>query len=268
MATLELSAAPVRPMWTSNVANVLETCHVEGPTKLETESARNQMITDWLPLVRNLARQVHGRLPQHVDLEDLVAAGTLGLVDAVSRCKSASRVQFRSYAYTRIKGAMLDSLRTADWSYRNLRRQEREMEEAIQVLAARGIWSPAEIEVANEMGLTLARYQQLRSDLASVRLSSLQAESEESGGQAIDQIQASSSEDPLFCVLLQEERRRLIAAIDILPEQERLVLTLFYYEELTMKEIAQVLGITNSRISQLHASALSRLGRYITERAA
>ncbi len=213
-----------------------------------------------LSLVRFLARQLHARLPQHVELDDLVSAGTVGLLDAVKRFDGEKKTQFRSYAQYRIRGAMMDSLRAADWSPRTLRRQARLIEQAKQTLAAQGLQAPDDQQTADQMGVPLATYRQLVSDLKRLELGSLQTERhEDAGEQVIDSVPAPASEDPLFRCLQGETWETLKAAIEALPEKERLVLNLYYYEELTMKEISEVLGVVGSRVSQLHASAVQRL---------
>lgn len=221
---------------------------------------RDQAIAEQLPMVRLLARRMHRRLPVHVGMEELISAGALGLVEAASRFDWGAQVPFAIYARTRVKGAMLDFLRGLDWGSRSLRRQAREMEHAIQALVAKGISAPSEAAIASEMGLPLSQYQQFLSDLVSTRLGSLQMESKEDAGeQEIDRIQGSVTEDPLYRYLQGEVRDRLIAAIDTLPEKERLVLCLHYYEQLTMREVSQVLGFSPSRISQIHSSAIAEL---------
>ncbi len=213
-----------------------------------------------LSLVRFLARQLHARLPQHVELDDLVSAGTVGLLDAVKRFDGEKKTQFRSYAQYRIRGAMMDSLRAADWSPRTLRRQARLVEQAKQTLAAQGLQAPDDQQTADQMGVPLATYRQLVSDLKRLELGSLQTERHEDAvEQVIDSVPAPASEDPLFLCLQGETWESLKTAIEALPEKERLVLNLYYYEELTMKEISEVLGVVGSRVSQLHASAVQRL---------
>ncbi len=220
----------------------------------ETAAAEN------LALVRLLARQLHARLPQHVELDDLVSAGMVGLLDAVARFDGEKKVQFRSYAQFRIRGAMMDSLRAADWSPRVLRRQGRLIEQAKSALVTRGIQAPNDQQISEEMGVSLAVYQHLLADLKGLEIGSLQIErNEEVGEQLIESIPGPVNEDPLFRCLQGELREKMVAAIETLPEKERLVLSLYYHEELTMKEIAQVLGVVGSRVSQLHASAIRRL---------
>lgn len=233
----------------------------------DVDSLRDQAVADHMPMVRFLARQLHARLPKHVELEDLVSAGTIGLIDAAAKFDGNRKVQFRSYAQIRIRGAILDSLRISDWSPRTLRRQGREIESAIRVLATRGVYSPTDGELAEELGLSLGQYQQLLSDLKGLEMGSLQLErNEETGDQEVNYIPGSPADDPLFRCLQGELRERLAAAVDTLPEKERLVLTLYYNEELTMREIAQVLGVVESRISQMHSSGILRLRSVIGEK--
>jgi RNA polymerase sigma factor for flagellar operon FliA len=213
-----------------------------------------------MPAVRWMARRIHERLPQHVDMEDLVSAGTVGLLDAFRKFDPAKKVQFRSYAQFRIRGAILDSLRTLDWSPRDLRRKGRAVEEAIRQLTARCGRAPTEPEVAREMGLGLEEYQQLLGELKGLEIGTLHLErSEDSGEEELAYIPNHPGDDPLFRCLRGEMRERLTAAIEQLPERERLVVTLYYYEEMTMKEIGLALGVVESRVSQIHSSAVLHL---------
>jgi RNA polymerase sigma factor for flagellar operon FliA len=221
---------------------------------------RDLLLMEHLPTVRYLARRIHERLPQHVELDDLVSAGVVGLIDAFSKFDHGKKVQFKSYAQFRIRGAILDSLRTLDWSPRELRRKGRAVEEAIRAVTQRIGRSPSEQEIAGEMELSLADYQGLLGDLKGLEIGSLHMErSEDSGDEELAYIPGSPDEDPLFRCLKGEMKQRLADAIDELPEKERMVLTLYYYEELTMKEIGLTLGVVESRVSQIHSSAVVRL---------
>jgi len=225
-----------------------------------SEEERERMMIEQMPAVRWMARRIHERLPQHVDLEDLVSAGTLGLLDAFKKYDPARKVQFRSYAQFRIRGAILDSLRTLDWSPRDLRRKGRAVEESIRKLTAQYGRAPLEPEIAREMGLDLEDYQQLLGELKGLEIGTLHMErSEDSGEEELAYIPNSPEEDPLFRCLRGEMKERLAQAIDQLPERERLVVTLYYYEEMTMKEIGLVLGVVESRVSQIHSSAVVHL---------
>ncbi len=221
---------------------------------------RDLLLMEHLPTVRYLARRIHERLPQHVDLDDLISAGVVGLIDAFSKFDHAKKVQFKSYAQFRIRGAILDSLRTLDWSPRELRRKGRAVEEAIRSVTQRVGRAPSEQEIAKEMELSLTEYQQLLGELKGLEIGSLHMErSEDSGDEELAYIPGSPEEDPLFRCLKGEMKQRLADAIDELPEKERMVLTLYYYEELTMKEIGLTLGVVESRVSQIHSSAVLRL---------
>jgi len=230
---------------------------------------QERVLLEHLPIVRFLARRIHERLPQHVDIEDLVSAGVVGLMDAFSKFDPAKKVQFRSYAQFRIRGAILDSLRTLDWSPRELRRKGRAVEEAIRVLTARAGHAPGEGEVAQEMGLALEDYQQLLGDLKGLEIGTLHMErNEDSGEEELAYVPGRPEEDPLFRCLRGELEERLGEAIANLPDRERLVMTLYYYEEMTMREIGLALGVVESRVSQVHASAVVHLRSALKDLAA
>jgi RNA polymerase sigma factor for flagellar operon FliA len=221
---------------------------------------RERLLLENLPTVRYLARRIHERLPQHVELDDLISAGVVGLIDAFSKFDHSKKVQFKSYAQFRIRGAILDSLRTLDWSPRELRRKGRAVEEAIRSTTQRLGRAPSDVEIAEAMELKLQEYQQLLGDLKGLEIGSLHMErTEDSGDEELAYIPGAPEDDPLFRCLKGEMKQRLADAIDELPEKERLVLTLYYYEELTMKEIGLTLGVVESRVSQIHSSAVLRL---------
>ncbi len=234
-----------------------------GPgTKAPSLSAaeRDRLLLEHLPTVRFVARRIHERLPQHVDMEDLVSAGIVGLIDAFAKFDHAKQVQFKSYAQFRIRGAILDSLRTLDWSPRELRRKGRAVEETIRSLTAQLGRAPSEQEIAKGMDLSLNDYQQLLGELKGLEIGSLNLERNEDGGdEELSYLPGTESDEPLFQCLKGELRQHLIDAIETLPDKERMVLTLYYYEELTMKEIGLALGVVESRVSQIHSAAVVRL---------
>jgi RNA polymerase sigma factor for flagellar operon FliA len=250
----EISGGPV---WLTEGAGEMET---NRQVPADTTTERDLLLMEHLSTVRYIARRIHERLPQHVDLDDLVSAGVVGLIDAFSKFDHGKKVQFKSYAQFRIRGAILDSLRTLDWSPRELRRKGRAVEEAIRSVTQRIGRAPSEQEIAAEMSLSLNDYQQLLGELKGLEIGSLHVErSEDSGDEELAYIPGSPEEDPLFHCLKGEMRQRLADAIDELPEKERMVVTLYYYEELTMKEIGLTLGVVESRVSQIHSSAVLRL---------
>ena len=225
-----------------------------------TTAEREQVLMEHLPSVRYIARRIHERLPQHVELEDLISAGIVGLMDALSKFDDTKQVQFKSYSQFRIRGAILDSLRSVDWSPRELRRKGRTVEEAIRSTTKRLGRVPAEQEIAKEMQVSLSEYQALVGDLKGLEIGTLHLErSEESGDEELAYVPGAPEDEPLFRCLKGEMKQRLADAIEELPEKERMVLTLYYYEELTMKEIGLTLGVVESRVSQVHASAVLRL---------
>ncbi len=226
----------------------------------ELTSEQERVLLEHLPIVRFVARRIHERLPQHVDIEDLVSAGVVGLMDALSKFDPAKKVQFRSYAQFRIRGAILDSLRTLDWSPRELRRKGRAVEEAIRAVTARQGRAAGEGEVALEMGLGLGEYQQLLGDLKGLEIGTLHTRrNEDSGEEELAYVPGRPEDDPLFSCLRGEMDDRLAGAILHLPDRERLVMTLYYYEEMTMREIGLALGVVESRVSQMHAAAVIHL---------
>jgi RNA polymerase sigma factor for flagellar operon FliA len=230
---------------------------------------QERVLLEHLPIVRFLARRIHERLPQHVDIEDMVSAGVVGLMDAFAKFDPAKKVQFRSYAQFRIRGAILDSLRTLDWSPRELRRKGRAVEEAIHVLTSRLGHAPGEGEVAAEMGLGLEEYQQLLGDLKGLEIGTLHMErNEDSGEEELAYVPGHPEEDPLFRCLRGELEERLADGIAHLPDRERLVMTLYYFEEMTMREIGLALGVVESRVSQVHASAVVHLRAALKDLAA
>jgi len=232
-------------------------------------SEQENILLEHLPVVRYLARRIHERLPQHVEMEDLVSAGVVGLMDAFAKFDPEKKVQFRSYAQFRIRGAIIDSLRTLDWSPRELRRKGRAVEEAMRVLTARLGRPPAEAEVASEMALSLEEYQQLLGDLKGLEIGTLHLErNEDSGEEELAYVPGRPDEDPLFRCLRGELEERLADAIHRLPDRERLVMTLYYYEEMTMREIGLALGVVESRVSQVHAAAVVHLRAALKDLAA
>jgi RNA polymerase sigma factor for flagellar operon FliA len=231
-----------------------------APPVGDLAAGQEQVLLEHLPIVRYLARRIHERLPQHVDLEDLVSAGVVGLMDAFAKFDPEKKVQFRSYAQFRIRGAILDSLRTLDWSPRELRRKGRAIEEVIGLLTGRLGRAPSETEIAEELKLSLQEYQSLLGELKGLEIGTLNTErNEDSGEEELAYVAGRPDEDPLFCCLRGELKEKLAEAIERLPERERLVMTLYYYEELTMREIGLALGVVESRVSQIHSSAVVHL---------
>ncbi len=228
---------------------------------------RERLLVEQLPQVKYIAKRIHDRLPPHVLLEDLVHAGILGLIEAAQRYDPARHVELKSYAKHRIHGAILDSLRDLDWSPRPLRRKARRIEEALQRLRARLGYSPSESQLAEELGIGLDKFQHLLGELRGLDLRSLQSETMEegSGRETHNNTQTEPPEDAFSLCLRSEMTGLLAKAVEELPERERQLLALYYYEELTMKEAGAVLGIGEARVSQLHSAAIVRLRARMSE---
>ena len=229
--------------------------------KLEETDDRDQLILKELPQVYYIARRVYERLPQHVPFEDLVHAGVIGLIESIRTYDSSKSVPFKSYAKFRVRGAILDSLRELDWGSRPLRRKGRRIEEAITTLSAKFGRQPEEDEIAEEMGISLDKLHDITRKLDGLNLvgQQINAVYDKSEKQDLIESAPSNEENPFDLCLKTEVRDRLAQAIGTLSEKEQMVLTLYYKEELTMKEIAAVMQIVESRVSQIHAIAIPKL---------
>lgn len=236
-------------------------------TAWQDDAERERVLMEQLPQVRYIARRIHERLPRHVPLEDLVHAGVLGLMDALHKYDQKKHVQFGSYAKFRIRGAILDSLREMDWSPRDLRRKARKIEEAHNQLRLRLGRNPTEPEMAAEMGMDLTDLQSLLREIAGLEIGSLRVESPRDGTEEdlSERVPDDPERTPLVECLRSEMKQRLAAAIAELPEKERQVLALYYFEELTMKEVGAVMGVGESRVSQIHSAAVYRLRGRLAE---
>jgi RNA polymerase sigma factor FliA len=236
-------------------------------TAAPDEGERERLLVDQLPQVRYIARRIHERLPRHVPLEDLVHAGVVGLIDALHKFDCGKHVQFGSYAKFRIRGAILDSLREMDWSPRDLRRKARRLEEAHNTLRSSLGRNPSEPELAAELGIDLRGLQLLLGEISGLEIGSMRVESPRDGREEdlCEYLPDDSEETPLFLCLRSEMKDMLARAIAELPEKERQVLALYYYEELTMKEVGIILGVGESRVSQIHSMAVIRLRARLAE---
>ncbi len=219
---------------------------------------RNALVEAHLPQVKFIAERMAAKLPPSVDRDDLIGAGVLGLLDAVDKFDPARGVQFKTYAEMRVRGAMLDSLRSLDWAPRSMRHRAREIEAAYHRIEQERGRSAEEDEVAAALGLSVAEFHTLLGELRGLTLLGLEGDDEDDE-YPVPQIPDDPERGPLALYERTESRDRLIGAIDRLPERERQVIALYYLEELTMKEIGSVLGVTESRVSQLHTQAILRL---------
>ena len=233
----------------------------EMPGMSNTE--RDGLILEHLPQIKYIAQRISSKLPSHVELNDLVSAGVLGLLDAIDKFDESRGVKFKTYAELRIKGAILDSLRNLDWAPRSLRKKSKDLEKVYRELEQRLGRPVADKEVCDEMGITLEEFYDLVDQIKGLNLGSfheLSNQEDENGGEPlVKYVPDAPDMDPFFVFHKTEIQGILATAIDTLPKKERLVVSLYYFDEMTMKEIGKVLGVNESRVSQLHTKAMLRL---------
>jgi len=219
---------------------------------------RDEMVLEHLPLVKAIAIRVHENLPVHVDLDDLIHAGVMGLFDAVSKFESDKNVAFRAYAKHRIKGAILDSLRQLDWASRDLRQRQKKVETVTRDLTAKLGRTPTESEMAVEMGVSVERWRHMQIELRNVGLVPVSNNPDYEQDRTLEFAAAPDLQPDRIC-----ERRQLQStlahAIESLPERYQKVVFLYYNGNLTMKEIGDRMGVNESRVSQIHKTALKKM---------
>jgi RNA polymerase sigma factor for flagellar operon FliA len=229
-----------------------------------SEQTKDRLVLHYLPLVKYVIGRMFWNLPSHVPREDLMSCGVMGLIDAVGRFSPERRIRFETFAIPRIRGAILDELRTYDLLPRSVRVKMKEVQKAIRDLEAGLHRSPNEEEIARKLKMSVEEYQDLLRDLGPVCFfsisASFRAESE------FETIEPADPEDPDLAADNLELRNTLVAAIQNLPKNERLIITLYYYEEMTMKEIGMVLKVSEARISQLHTQAILKLRSTVENR--
>jgi RNA polymerase sigma factor FliA len=222
-----------------------------------SDTARDQIVLDHLPLVKAIAVRVHENLPVHVDLDDLVHAGVLGLFDAATKYNPDKKVVFHSYAKYRIKGAILDSLRQLDWASRDLRKRQKMVEAITRELSDKLKRAPTEAEIAEKLGVGVDRWRRMVLELRSVGLMS--ASGYASRDAVAPEFPASRESHPDSMCAREELREVLAVAVKTLPERYQKVVLLYYTKEMTMKEIGDIMGINESRVSQIHKTALEKM---------
>lgn len=229
---------------------------------------REQLILEHLPQVRLIARRIHDRLPESVSLEDLISTGIVGLISAIDRFDASHNVKLKTYAEYKIRGAILDSLRGLDWAPRQQRKRSKQIEAAICAAEQRLHRSPSEEEIAAELGLSVEQYHAWLIDVRGLTIGSLEnASPDEDDGRDLLQFVAGDEESwPSRQVERRELQRVLAEAITQMPDIERTVLNLYYQEELTLREISKIVGLHESRISQLKSQAILRLRFYMKTR--
>ena len=228
---------------------------------------RERLILEHLPQVRLIARRIHERLPESVNLDDLVSTGTLGLIAAIDRFDPRHNVKLKTYAEYKIRGAILDSLRGLDWAPRQQRKRSKMVEAAISAAEQRLHRAPSEDEIAAGLHLTLEEYHEWLVDIRGVNLGSLEVSSPDEENRSLLKYISDDEENWPSRLLERSELQRLLGdAIDKMPRTERTVITLYYHEELTLREISKVVNLHESRVSQLKSQAILRLRSYVEKR--
>lgn len=229
-----------------------------------SQEARDKLILNYAPLVKYVAGRISASLPQNVDTADLVSYGIFGLIDAIEKFDLGRDIKFETYAIARIRGAIIDELRALDWVPRLVRMRARELEKAYVELENKLRRVPSDEEVAEHLGMTTDDLHELLTQLSYASLVALE-ELWAVGGERddrvslMDTLEDSQARDPSLLYEVEEMKEILAAAIDRLPQREKIVVALYYYEGLTLREIGEVLGVTESRVSQLHTKAVLRL---------
>jgi RNA polymerase sigma factor for flagellar operon FliA len=226
---------------------------------------RDQLVMHYAPLVKRIAYHLMAKLPASVQVDDIIQNGMLGLMDAIGRYAEGLGAQFETYAVQRIRGAMLDGLRENDWLPRSLRREMRRIEAAVSALEQRYGRQPTEKELAESLGMGLGDYQKMLQEARGYQLVYFEDFSDGEDDDFLDRNAAGMANDPLETLLNRNMRDVLVKAIQDLPEREKLVMGLYYEEELNLREIGEILGVSESRVCQLHSQAVARLRARILE---
>lgn len=226
-----------------------------GTKKIDTE----QFVIEYTPLVKRIAYHMMARLPASVQVDDLIQAGMIGLLDAITRYEGSYGRQFESYAAQRIRGSILDELREADWLSRGLRKKMRQIEAAVNLLEQRNGCAPNEQELADELKVSLEEYHSTLQSARGAQLIYYEDFQQDDEEPFLDRLVSNTEGDPLNALLDEHFRATLIAAIDHLPEREKQVMGMHYEQEMNLREIGEVLGVSESRVCQLHTQAIARL---------
>src|ERR671921_863877 len=234
------------------------------------ERARERLVVAYSPLVKYVSGRMASGLPAHVEEADLISYGLVGLISAIQRFEPEREIKFETYAITRIKGAIIDELRSLDWVPRSVRSRAREIERANSKLEHKLQRAPTDEEMAAELGMTVEEFQEALLQISNstvAALDELWTVSDASGDQVslLDTLQDPGAPDQAAVMDATDLKDRIADAIARLPEREKLVVALYYYENLTLREIGEVLGVTESRVSQLHTKAVLRLRSRLTE---
>ena len=229
---------------------------------------RDQLIMDYAPLIRFVAQRIASRLPSNIDIDDLISAGVIGLMDAIEKYDPSRDNKFKTYAEFRIRGSILDELRSQDWVPRSVRDKAKKIERTYAELEQRYGRAVTDTEISTELGIKLDEYHDMVAKVKAVTLLSvddLTVPYQQERKSLLDCLESSNSKNPFAQLKSKGVRRILMDNIDKLPEKQKLVLSLYYYEDLNLKEIGKILEVTESRVSQLHTQAVVKLRSKLKE---
>jgi len=238
----------------------------QAETSDYTAEEREQLILEQMPQVRHIARRIHETLPGNVSLEDLISSGVIGLITAVDNFDSSQPVKLKTYAEYKIRGAIFDSLRSMDWASRHRRKKYKDIEAAISAAGTRLQCSPTEEEIAEEMKISVTEYWSRLVEVQGLTIGSLAASVGGDGTMDLLSTIADNGELPSMAVERRELEKLIAEAVEVLPEKEKLIVALYYQEELTLREISEIVNLGTSRVSELKTTSILRLRASIVSR--
>lgn len=247
--------------WAETAENSHETLW-ETYEVTKSEKIRERLLLNYLPLVRQIAGGIMGKLPSSVSVDEMIDAGVIGLLESIDRFDKKAEVKFETYAFTRVRGAMMDELRKMDWAPRSLRDKSKRVEDARRRLVERNGRQPDNFELAEELDIPLQKYYRLSKEISAINPISLDQEFVSGQGETTNMYDIIPDKDaisPIENIEDNELKARMVSEIEKLPQKEKLVVALYYYEELTLREIGEILNLSESRVSQIHSKVMKEL---------
>ena len=236
-------------------------------SETRNEQIREKLLFQYLPLVKQIAGGIIGKLPSSVLIDELIDAGVIGLLESIDRYDTQASVKFETYAFTRVRGAMLDELRKMDWAPRSLREKTKRLDEAHRVLASKLGRQPSQEEIAEYLEITLDKFHQLTKEVIAVNPISFDQEKFSGTGESTnlyDIVEEQNAITPMKSLEDKELKALVIEEIEKLPKNEKLLIALYYYEELTLREIGEILNLSESRVSQIHSKVVKKMKTALT----
>jgi len=247
--------------WTETTENSHHTLW-ETYEVTKSEKIRERLLLNYLPLVRQIAGGIMGKLPSSVSVDEMIDAGVIGLLESIDRFDKKAEVKFETYAFTRVRGAMMDELRKMDWAPRSLRDKSKRVEEARKRLVEKNGRQPDNLELAEELDVPLQKYYRLSKEISAINPISLDREMISGEGETSNMYDIIPDKDaisPIEDIEDKELKAQMVSEIEKLPQKEKLVVALYYYEELTLREIGEILNLSESRVSQIHSKVVKEL---------